>query len=71
MENNPKHFISEEKVFFVCLLTVTLNFIPSLQHWIHRLGALPPPPPIPSLLDLSTSKRGIANEPQEVPVSQT
>ena len=30
------------------VFTVTLNCIPSLQVWIHRLGPLPLPPTVPS-----------------------
>ena len=30
------------------MFTVTLNCIPSLQVWIHRLGPLPLPPTVPS-----------------------
>ena len=37
------------------MFTVTLNCIPSLQHWIHRLGLLPLPPTVPIFSSLQFS----------------
>ena len=37
------------------VFTVTLNCIPSLQVWIHRLGPLPLPPTVPTFSSVQFS----------------
>ena len=43
------------------MFTVTLNCIPSLQHWIHRLGPLPLPPTVPSFSSVQFSHLAVSD----------